>query len=251
MSLRPTPEQYRAFSSYLCEAHSWYKHLSLLQGGQFVVFLSNDAGVGRLVARPKGSRIEDGYTLATPQEEPEFTEENPRLHYGWKTTKEYRSRFGHLDYMYRHSSDEPYCRDAGRPIQLPQHVEERCTFVLYPYVSGAFADFVLGTRHDDSIQALRLGSAHPAREEVLELIHFARSSYAAWCALNDVERNWVLSQHSGSHSTMPPASSVNLNSYIHFDEGVTAISRSLHSQELKKIEQALAELDEWLLHVNM
>lgn len=38
LHLRPTPNQYRAFSEYLCRAHSWYKHLPLI-GGRAVMGL--------------------------------------------------------------------------------------------------------------------------------------------------------------------------------------------------------------------
>src|SRR5262249_50726775 len=86
LRLRPTPEQYRAFGEYLCEAHSWYKHLPLEGGRRFVVFVAPDAGIGRLVAvmQPDGQGNTIGYTLVTPPEGPEFTEEHPRLHYGWQ-----------------------------------------------------------------------------------------------------------------------------------------------------------------------
>src|SRR4051794_20053950 len=83
---RPTDEQYREFARHIGEAHSWYKPLPLLTGGQFVVFLAPDSGIGRLVARLGG----EGYQLVTPAEGPVFTEENPRLHYSWKTSQEYR-----------------------------------------------------------------------------------------------------------------------------------------------------------------
>jgi hypothetical protein len=46
---RPTDEQYSAFARHVGGAHSWYKHLPLLTGGQFVVFSSP-----RSTARPSG-----------------------------------------------------------------------------------------------------------------------------------------------------------------------------------------------------
>ncbi len=127
LQLRPTVEQYQSFGDYLCEAHSWYKHLPLLRGRRFVVFVAPDAGIGRLVAVLDGPTPETatGYRLLTPAEGPEFTDDHPRLHYGWQTTREYRSRFGYLDYMCRYSPEEPYARDAGPLIQLLQQVEER------------------------------------------------------------------------------------------------------------------------------
>src|SRR4051794_32414614 len=85
LELRPTAEQYQAFGAYLGEAHSWYKHLPLIGGRRFVVFVAPDAGIGRLVAVLEGGSPETatGYKLVTPREGPEFTEAHPRLHYGW------------------------------------------------------------------------------------------------------------------------------------------------------------------------
>ena len=74
----PTDEQYRAFAEHVGgEAHSWYKHLPLLTGAQFVVFLAPDSGIGRLVARFDG----EVYHIEPAPEGPMFTEINPRPHY--------------------------------------------------------------------------------------------------------------------------------------------------------------------------
>ena len=172
---RPTAEQYRAFADYLPEAHSWYKHLPLIEGGRFVVFVSPDAGIGRLVARMKGPDPESptGYSLEAPQEGPEFTEEHPRLHYGWQTTKEYRQRFGYLDYMYRHSADDKYSRDVASPVSLPNSIEDRCSFVMFPYACWTFSEAILWHIHDESLQKMRAGASHPARESILELADLA------------------------------------------------------------------------------
>ena len=61
----------------------------------------------------------------TPPEGPEFTDEHPRLHHTWQTTKEYRRRFGYLDYMCGGVSGEPRDRDAGPPLRLASRLEER------------------------------------------------------------------------------------------------------------------------------
>jgi hypothetical protein len=249
LRLRPTPEQYREFGDYLGRAHSWYKHLPLLDGRRFVVFVAPDAGIGRLVAVLHGSpEAATGYTLVTPPEGPEFTDEHPRLHYGWTTTREYRRRFGHLDYMCRRGPDEPYVRDAGPPVQLPEQVEERCGFVLYPYVSGTFAEAVTWSVHEEAVAQLRVGTPHPAREEVLELARRAEALDAAWSALGGAEQEWVLSRGTGAEKPLPGEPSAELQRYLSLDESVGAVSDSLRAQEIGKIRRALAELDEWLLH---
>jgi len=246
--LRPTPEQYQAFGDYLRAAHSWYKHLPLMQGRRFVVFVALDAGVGRLVAKLHGASPETatGCTLVTPPEGPEFTDEHPRLHYGWKTTKEYRSRFGYLDYMCRRGPNEPYDRDVGPPISLPSEVEERCGFVLYPYASGMFAEAVLWTIHEEAIEQLQAGANHPAREQVLELARLAREHRTAWSVLGDADREWLLSRERADREEVAKEASADLRKYLDLDAGVRAVCGSLRTQETAKIRRALEELDDWL-----
>jgi hypothetical protein len=247
LRLRPAPEQYREFAGYLCRAHSWYKHLPLIGGRRFVVFVAPDAGIGRLVAVPRrdSAGATTGYTLVTPPEGPEFTDEHPRLHYGWTTTKEYRRRFGYLDYMCR-GPGEPYARDVGPPVRLPDRVEERCGFVLYPYVSGMFAEAVTWSAHEEAVRKLRAGTAHPAREEVLELASLAEAHRAAWSALGDRDRDWVLSDRTETGESIPGGPSVGLRRYLDLDDRVRAVCTTLSEQEVEKINRALVELDDWL-----
>lgn len=248
LHLRPTAEQYQAFGEHIRHAHSWYKHLPLLGGRQFVVFVAPDAGIGRLVAVLQGPpQAATGYTLVPPPEGPEFTDEHPRLHHTWKTTKEYRSRFGYLDYMYRQDPSESYARDAGPPVPLPASLEERCSFVLYPYVSGMFSEAVTWSVHADAIAQLRAGAVHPAREEVLELAFFAELHRSAWSALGDSERDWVLASADESGQTPPPDASADLRRYLDSDKRIKALSAKLYDQEAEKVRRALRALDDWLL----
>jgi hypothetical protein len=221
----------------------------VIGGRRFVVFVALDAGIGRLVAVLHGAGPETatGCTLLTPEEGPEFTEAHPRLHYGWRTTKEYRSRFGHLGYMCRRGPDEPYARDAGPPVRLPV-LEERCGFVLYPYVSWTFAEAVTWSVHAEPIEQLRDGATHPAREEVLELARLAAALQTVWSVLGDPEREWVLSRQIEDQWPMQGGPSVELRRYLELEDVVKAISGSLRAKEADKIRRALAELDDWLLH---
>ena len=252
LSLRPTREQYQEFGDFLPKAHSWYKHLSLLVGRRFVVFVAPDAGIGRLVAKldRNSDGVATGYTLLTPEEGPEFTVEHPRLHYGWKTTKEYRGRFGYLDYGRRSNPDEPYARDAGSSVELPDEIEERCGFVLYPYVFGTFAEAVIWNVHEESLEQLRAGTSHPAREAVLELASRAESLRTAWSALDKPEQLYVLSRRFDCSEPPPAQPSVALCRYLDLDESVQAIAGPLRTQETAKIDRALDELDSWLSQKN-
>lgn len=249
LQLRPTAEQYDTFGEYVAWAHSWYKHLPLMSGRRFVMFLAPDAGIGRLVAVLHGDKPESatGYSLMTPSEGSEFTEAHPRLHYGWKTTREYRSRFGHLDYSCWQDSPSVYNRDAGPPIRLPASIEDRCGFVLYPYVSETFAQAVNWEVRAEALAELRSGAAHPARDEILDLARQADVLSSAWDTLGDVDRNWVISRRIEEEKPGPEEPSVELRRYLELDDRVNATAKSLRNREADKIRRALAELDDWLL----
>jgi len=256
INLRPTPEQYQAFCDHVCEAHSWYKHLPLLNGGHFVVFVAADAGIGCLVGVPAGVAGPDSapvYKLVTPPEGREFTDKHPRIHHTWQTTEEYRRRFGYLDYMFRRGPDKPYARDAGPLVRLPEQVEERCGFVLYPYASQNFGDVITWRKHKEAIDQLRAGAAHPARDELLELARLATALKTAWAALGDPVTERLLApgnlapgnDDAKARSLEAP---VEWRSYLDLEERVRAASEPLRAQEAEKVRAALAQLDDWLQH---
>ena len=155
----PTESQVKAFCDHVCDAHSWYKHLDLLRGGDFVFFLAPDAGSG-------------------------CPDDRPRVHHTWKTTSAYREHFGCLDYIVRVAPEEGPKRDArgiadgcqfvglpptetGPPLRLPLAVYEHASTILYPYVAtypeiDEWMDFLAG-----SMGQLRQGAEHPERKYLL------------------------------------------------------------------------------------
>ena len=235
---RPTDEQYAAFAEHIGEAHSWYKHLPLLTGRPFVVFLAADSGIGRLVARLTGS----GYELITPAEGPMFTEEHPRLHYSWTTSEEYRRRFGYLDYASR-SHDGMFGREVGGPMHLPQEIWDRCTFTLFPYVSGGSGRDSVRWAHEKAVEQLRAGTSHPLREAVLKWARLAHQHDAAWQSLTAAERDLVLGRHRDEKSDTTPA----IDRYDQLEAELESIYfERLRPGELVKIRHALDELRAWL-----
>lgn len=234
----PTDEQFAAFAVHVGEAHSWYKHLPLMTGRRFVVFLAPDSGVGRLVAR----LTESGYELVTPPEGPVFTEENPRLHYSWKTSGEYRRRFGHLDYASR-GHDGVFGRDVGGPMHLPAEVWERCSFTLFPYVAdGDSGRDSIGWVHQEAVAALRAGASHPRRDAVLEWARLAQERDEAWQDLTDAEHKIVLARDEGEQQTTPA-----VDRYLAIETELEAVYyERLRPEELAKIWDALDELRAWL-----
>ena len=258
--LRPTPEQYRNFGEHLCRAHSWYKHLPLMAGRPFVVFVAPDAGSGQLIGVIQESSAETGtlISLVPHPDGPDFTEAHPRLHYAWRTTKEYRTRFGCLDYSCYQDAVGLYDRDAGPAVRLPAQLVERCGFVLYPYVSGTgtllntdlsgtFAEAITWRMHQRALQQLRSGAVHPGRDLVLELAPLAKAHQAAWRALTGAEHEWMYSRGTEDPLPLSGDASAELRTFLDLDERVREISTALEAQEVEKIHRALAALDDWLL----
>jgi hypothetical protein len=238
----PTEDQYRAFAEHVGKAHSWYKHLPLLTGGQFVVFVAPDAGIGCRVARIVGGAVQ----LMTPPEGPVFTEANPRLHYSWRTTEEYRRRFGFLDYARRTRDDGTFRRDVGSPMYLPSEIWERCTFTLFPYVAGSVSGpDAVRWAHEEAVERLRAGEAHPQREAVLEWARLADSQHEAWGSLTDAERKIVLALHGKGEEK--PKTTPAIDHYLGIEAELEAVyDDRLRPGELEKIRRALEALRAWL-----
>lgn len=146
----PSATQLDDFTNHLCNAHSWYKHIPLITGTEFVVFLAADAGAG--------------------------FEDRERLHYGWKRSAEYRARFGHLDYCWRDDDTARFTRDGLHPNDQPTPPElldpelrARFGFRLYPMVSTDInaLEAIHYRLHAEALDALRRGASHPYRARVL------------------------------------------------------------------------------------
>ncbi len=237
--LRPSAQQYREFKEHICEAHSWYKHLPLLSGRRFVVFVSPDAGLGRKVVAPTGS----GRALHDCAD-PEFTTEHPRIHRTWNTTSEYRERFGMLDYAFELSSG--YSRDAGALPDFLADLPDDFEFTLFPYVSIHFIRATGWPIHVEAIEQLRSGHPHVNRDLILELAD-ASERFRACPRLSDDERRLVFS-HQRDHGPFPETTSKNAITCYELLELRRRIAARLRSQEIAKIESALSALDEWLVN---
>lgn len=220
---RPSPEQVAEFVSHVSWAHSWYKHLPLLTGGEFAFFLAADAG--------------DGYTS-----------ESPRLHYSWNTTQEYRERFGFLDYVYRVEPGEPFARDAGPPLDFPAGLVAATQVTLYPYSSSDFNAPAACLRdiHSEGIASLKAGRSHPAREGVLEWFTTQERLEADWGTLTADEQEAVLREEDAPGETGVPTPGV--AAHRELSRAAEAAYQRLQRSEEVKIHESLERLWALLAH---
>lgn len=161
----PTAAQLDAFAAHVPGAHSWYKHLPLLAGGEFVVFMAPDAGAG--------------------------FEQRERMHYSWKRTAEYRARFGFLDYAWRLEGERHFARDAvtdAPPLELlgPARVA-RLRLRSYPMLSTDFnaIEAIHYDLHAEDLADLRAGAPHPQRADILAWAELEAASNASYELLDE------------------------------------------------------------------
>ena len=112
----PTTEQYKAFGEHVFRAHSWYKHLPVFGGEKFYFFLSENAGSG-------------------------YTNERPRMHYGWKTHSEYQERFGPLDYVYELHGESNRDSQSSKIPQLTENILQN-SIQLTAFVAAEEPDII-------------------------------------------------------------------------------------------------------------
>jgi hypothetical protein len=243
LDLRPTLNQYNAFAEYLCNAHSWYKHLPLLEGRTFLVFVTPSAGTGRRIIVPDKNNSEI-WNLEVPPEGDNYTDETPRLHYAWKTTQEYRTRFGFLSYIdYEDSIDS-----ESLVSRFPPNLIKHCSFTLYPYVSaGYFSEAVHYSCHEDALEQLRKGFEHPLREELIRFADIPSEMYDVQEEMNDEEQRWVSEYDELDGEWKGEYPSPRTNTYVQLNHELDSLTDLFYRQELNKIQQALKELDKWLM----
>lgn len=219
----PTKEQYEEFAQHICWAHSWYKHIPLLEGAEFVFFLSKQAGKG-------------------------YSKEQPRLHYGWKTTEEYQRRFGHLDYMYRFADAQAFSRDGYASPFLPStDILSSCSTVLYPYVSDDFnAPSVLAwIIADECLDKLRAASNHPHQKEILQWFEAYQLQEQKWQELSHSERyiasSWDNQKQTDIEDRLAELP-IQVANYVHLEIKAMSLYVALQESELEKIRYALLRL---------
>jgi hypothetical protein len=204
---QPTLDQQRCFVKYMSNAHSWYKHLPLLTGGRFVVFLARDAG--------------EDYPLL-----------HPTLPYG-NDTAGYRRAFGHLDYMYA-LDGKCFIRDMPT-VLLPENYIKEYSFVVYPYVKDTYYE-PSWFHHHEAISQLRLGAGHPERERVLEWEDVTLELFQAYRALSEEEHDVVFDPDRVPAAYIP---SKQMLKYLEVQKRGSALRKVLRHTEIAKLEKAV------------
>jgi hypothetical protein len=201
----PTETQIEAFVQHLIQVPSWYKHLPLFEGGDFVVFLAPDAG--------------EDY----PTQHPRLPTEN--------TLAGYRQAFGHLDYIYRCRPTEPFSRDGPKAPDLSSRFFDTGRFKLFPYVSYEFYWSV----HENDVALIRSGAYHPHAAAIVDAYNAAQIMDQEWEKLSDDESNIVVKIDDSSPTFDPEKLSKAVLQYLELEKTTWQTYCKLQEPEALKI----------------
>jgi hypothetical protein len=222
---RPTDSQCDAFIAHLADVHSWYKHLPLLGGSEFIVFL--DAQAGR------------GYPLEHPRLP---TSRTPEGNFKPNTIEAYRSAFGHLNYLWRQSPLDSIDSDGGYLFETPiveYFLAELGRFTLYPYVSGEF----YWSFHKNAVTAIHNGAYHPMAELILRAFTANSQLECIWGELSNTQRELTSVSDDPSLVSIPIPEPV--VRYREIKRNYHNLMNELRTPEIEKIHNHVHGLIEW------
>lgn len=204
----PSSEQIEQFKKHLLTIHSWYKHLSIELGNNFVIFLEPD--------------LDRNYTTK-------------QVMYPWNvnTKEQYLKAYGHLSYMWYDSNI--WNQDGGKArTNIPSYLIDKWSVKLYPYCHEEF---------DEAISLLRVLLNSEKKKQIpnykklvmLENKITIRDHY--WNnKLNDAEREMLASIDDDASDFELKKLSYSAQKYNQLVRQVWPILTALKSIEEKKID---------------
>lgn len=176
----PSLLQAHAFAEYVSKAHSWYKHLAVMQGDSgFCFYLDPDAGKNVWWDEQQGLlRVET---------------RNPgdaRLHYAEVATATAIEQFGYLEYcQLRHGSidalqqllSSPWISDGKQAFALPPEVLKKtfveCSALLHPYSQSLRHVFRLPNFRMLTHADFDTKSCTPEEKRLIDIVRICNEDY--------------------------------------------------------------------------
>ena len=217
-------EQAERFVDHLAECHSWYKHIPLLDGSEFIIVVDPDAGRN-------------------------YSEVHPRLPFG-NTKEGYQKAFGLLNYYSgydnEYSSD---CNDsmetAGDEVFSFEEIAGRFPLYqrirLFPYVGGAFTDVF--SCWSDALDKIVQGHEHEKRDNLIRLGYAVlREQYYAQFEMPGQQMVPGFEHLVEKTDRLTPDEKKRYKKYYQLREMIRSINGELRDGEIEKIRQAVKKL---------
>lgn len=214
MTMKPTQEQITRFCQHVANAHSWYKHLPLLTGAEFTIFLNPNAGKT-------------------------YPSMHPKLPFG-NHQSGYQQAFGQLDYIWKILTEPVIGHDSGNIegiVSLLHDTEKTATITLYPYV----ANEIYWSIFEKEIEQLRKGLDHPDRQAILDAYNINEAFEKCWGELNDLDRETASKLYDISPANIPSMNiSADLRNYLKLEQlSFDAHAKLVDSQHEKLLQTIL------------
>jgi hypothetical protein len=229
ISTLPSPAQHQIerFTAHLLQVHSWYKHLPLMEGGVFTVFLEPD--------------LDRVYPI-----------QHPKLPFG-NSQSGYLEAFGHLAYQYTiegttyQDFDNKIVngiRVQTGPTAIPERLKTTWSFVLYPYCHPEFAEGI--SLFEKELQQLATHESSHPQENLLRNWHTNHQEQnEIWeNRLNESEREAIISQYDWSHTESAEPLSDRCAHFLKLENEAKSIETALQKAEQAKVEVAIGRLIE-------
>ena len=210
----PTEEQCNNFVEHLINAHSWYKHLPILSGGEFLIFLDGSVGWDYPLCHPK---IKSG-----------------------NTREGYINDFGFLNYIYR--IDDVWSNDGNSDIndlfrRIPSNVIEKCCFKLYPMISEEFEEAY--SIHKNEFKRLK-DENHPYLDLLISWEEFHNKKEKLWNLMSEEEQDIIV--HTDFEISSGEGCSERVQDYILYETNEYSFLEEIRKIEILKINESINNL---------
>ncbi|RDY60954.1 hypothetical protein [Flagellimonas nanhaiensis] len=220
----PTQEQINRFTAYLLDIHSWYKHIPLIKGSVFTVYIEPDLNR-------------------------EYPTNHPKLPFG-NTKEGYQQAFGHLSYQYYIGQicyqDFRYKFIDGKRVELgvtkiPEAYKLKWSIKLFPYCHIDFEEGI--SLFEEDIRILQNNGLHPQKDLLLTWYKSISKRNDYWNKkLNDEEREYLVLLD--DHREIKEENDIpkRIFDYIKLERSVWDIEDRLRSIEEQKLSNSLKKL---------
>jgi hypothetical protein len=207
-----TDEQGNRFIEHLTECHSWYKHLPLIEGGEFIIFLDNNAGK-------------------------DYPTQHPSLPFG-NTEILYKKAFGKLNYYWK-KGDNNFSADGKNDSKTRAEIEKEIDnfeyIRLYPYISGNFFEAIEYEIHQEDCKKIINGLQHEMSNELISLITTTKKLNDIWKRMSDDEMDLIIKEENKIRNS-------NVLEYNEIQIEQIKILTILQQREINKITRAVFNL---------
>lgn len=207
-----TEEQKERFVIHLTECHSWYKHISLIQGGEFVLVLDKKAGL-------------------------KYPLNHPKLPFG-NSIYGYQKAFGHLTYFWKTNGDQLYFNDYETQPYTKIEIEKKYKFLsnvnLFPYISNDFNEAINYLKSD--FENIIQNEKHLETKTLKTIYNLSNSLDFLWQnELNNEERDCIISENININNAV-------VSKYLSMEKEMFTNLEILKNKEIEKLKMAINKI---------